>query len=1142
MKKKIMKGKRSLLALILVMTLIVSYSGITVFGADDIDGPVNVTADEYNGNMTYEYGNVTSEDDYGLLVEASGGHAAEVKVEGSVTADLDGVMVSVGESIENQPSKADVSIAGGINFGDHYADHYPDGIGISNDGGIVNVTVGGNIVGGEGADDGVDVYTKNGGQTTVTINGNIDSDYGLYPYVYGQGSREDITVLGNITAEDHGIYGADVTDGAEQNITIKGSIESTYDDGIYVDDADGEGTKQTITVEKGITAGEYGIYVDDVRDGAEQNITVGGDITAGETGIYTYYTQNGAEQNINVGGDITAGETGIYTEYVRYGAEQNITVGGDITAEESGIYVYDLYDEAKQNITVTGNIVAGEYGIYSDDVYDRAEQNITVGGDVDAQYDGIYVGAYYEGTSQTISVGGSITAGETGIGAYAYDGANQTITVTGDITSSESAINTYSDYEAKQNITVGGDVIGEEYGIYARSEDYAETVVDVAGNVEGAENGIKASVYSEGNLSITVGSDVIGGVNGVVVGPDFMYGPRSVPYGFVSGNIDVTVLGNVEGGEHGSGIEVFAGYSNNNINVVENVTGDAGIAVLQNTESYNPNRYFVQIENPDDVEGWEINFEDEENIYIEKDGTIIPLALDFSEWGVRVLDEEGNQLNIATYSEEGDGEILRAWVLKDAPEPVADTTITIGGDVTGNRYGLVVGSTAAIPLMADDVVLDDSAIPSEVLTDVVIEGTLSGQEAAIVLQGNMITEENLHLTVWAVTPDEEGNLVKAMTFGEEEIELVANEATKALEESIRYIIKIEQPEVGAMLTATNSEGDALETSHDFDVAVEGEKVLLKINLEEGYKLLGAYNGLGERVPLIIDEDGNYYVVVPKGGGVYLSAEIEKEKYNVQFVNYNDEVLQSSIIEYGETPTYNGETPTKPETQEKVFTFAGWTPEIDKVTGEITYKATFTEEAHPYDIYMDYGEGEYNGQTGLVKLNCKYGDKITLPAPTREGYEFLYWQGSIYYAGDVYTVTGGHTLTAIWEEVKAPAEEKTDPKEEEKTDPKEEEKTDPKEEQKTDPKEEEKTDPKEEQKTDPKEEQKTEPKEEQKTEPKEEQKTEEKAAESSVEKATAKTTASDSTPPTGDNENIVLWVTMICVSMYALPCALKRRFR
>ena len=43
------------------------------------------------------------------------------------------------------------------------------------------------------------------------------------------------------------------------------------------------------------------------------------------------------------------------------------------------------------------------------------------------------------------------------------------------------------------------------------------------------------------------------------------------------------------------------------------------------------------------------------------------------------------------------------------------------------------------------------------------------------------------------------------------------------------------------------------------------------------------------------------------------------------------------------------TPTKPETAEVTYAFAGWSPEIVSVTDEATYTATFTTITKTYTI-------------------------------------------------------------------------------------------------------------------------------------------------------------------------------------------------
>jgi hypothetical protein len=77
------------------------------------------------------------------------------------------------------------------------------------------------------------------------------------------------------------------------------------------------------------------------------------------------------------------------------------------------------------------------------------------------------------------------------------------------------------------------------------------------------------------------------------------------------------------------------------------------------------------------------------------------------------------------------------------------------------------------------------------------------------------------------------------------------------------------------------------------------------------------------------------------------------EYTITFVNEDGTVLQEELIAYGETPEYNGETPTKAHTDHYEYTFAGWDPEIVPVTGDATYTAVFTESLlHPIFICGD----------------------------------------------------------------------------------------------------------------------------------------------------------------------------------------------
>ena len=62
---------------------------------------------------------------------------------------------------------------------------------------------------------------------------------------------------------------------------------------------------------------------------------------------------------------------------------------------------------------------------------------------------------------------------------------------------------------------------------------------------------------------------------------------------------------------------------------------------------------------------------------------------------------------------------------------------------------------------------------------------------------------------------------------------------------------------------------------------------------------------------------------------------------VTWQNWDGTVLEiDENVFYGETPEYNGETPAKASDAQNVYTFAGWDAEIEEVSGDKTYTATY----------------------------------------------------------------------------------------------------------------------------------------------------------------------------------------------------------
>ena len=66
-------------------------------------------------------------------------------------------------------------------------------------------------------------------------------------------------------------------------------------------------------------------------------------------------------------------------------------------------------------------------------------------------------------------------------------------------------------------------------------------------------------------------------------------------------------------------------------------------------------------------------------------------------------------------------------------------------------------------------------------------------------------------------------------------------------------------------------------------------------------------------------------------------------YTVTWKNYNGDVLEiDENVNEGAVPSYDGETPTKPDDDVNTYEFAGWDPAVSVVTGNSTYTAQFTE--------------------------------------------------------------------------------------------------------------------------------------------------------------------------------------------------------
>jgi predicted outer membrane repeat protein len=155
-------------------------------------------------------------------------------------------------------------------------------------------------------------------------------------------------------------------------------------------------------------------------------------------------------------------------------------------------------------------------------------------------------------------------------------------------------------------------------------------------------------------------------------------------------------------------------------------------------------------------------------------------------------------------------------------------------------------------------------------------------------------------------------------------------------------------------------------------------------------------------------DGKYTFEMP-AADVVISASFIIQSFEISFVNEDGTVLQSGKVPYGETPSYEGETPTKDADAQYTYTFAGWSPAITSVTGDQTYTATYSNTTNEYTIKFVNEDG-----TVLQSGKVPYGEtpSYTGETPTKEAdaqytYAFAGWDS------EITTVTGDKTYTATY---------------------------------------------------------------------------------------------------------------------------------
>lgn len=557
---------------------------------------------------------------------------------------------------------------------------------------------------------------------------------------------------------------------------------------------------------------------------------------------------------------------------------------GGITADTEGVFLsdycipenpnYSPSETGTSTLTVNGDVnVTGDFANGVSVLQRNKVINIVVvNGDItadakanDGDANGVDVETRASGDI-TVTVSGNVTATSqegdvTGIYADTAGGGDITVTAkdsTSAVAQDGDAVGIcacITDGDGDVTINAGGNVtaeaaVGNTMGIFAESMGGGDIAVTVKGNITAeSEDGGSTGIFSE---SMGGGDIAVTAVGNIQVSGDDAEGVRLDVYNYSdekAGTVTAKITGGitVNGEDSAYGIDTYVSQEGS---IEASVTGDMTVKADNAVGIFSDNKggeIDVALKGNVKAEGTESGVG--MNLIALPDGEEYSGTVTFNE-DERYWDSSDDNLyrhedgdTVIYYYADSDGNVYNAWTPAEK-QTESTTRVEVIGDVTATETG------AAICLEND-----------ETKMDIIVDGTLSGETQSVLVSENTIGE-NLTLTVWEIKKNDDGNVVERQTADG------TTEADRDIEKNIQYIIKI-----------TPSQQDIISTTGTFEyegynVAREGETVTLKVEVPAGYQIKNAFSDSDQTIEMAQDDDGNYYLIVPKGGAVMISVEFE----------------------------------------------------------------------------------------------------------------------------------------------------------------------------------------------------------------------------------------------------------------------------
>lgn len=510
------------------------------------------------------------------------------------------------------------------------------------------------------------------------------------------------------------------------------------------------------------------------------------------------------------------------------------------------------------------------------------------------------------GNTQTEVKGNVLVEGENCKGVETTDTA--TITVNGNV--SAEGENCKGVVAAdKSTTTVTGNVTAEgtgSFGVWANGSGGAGSGTKGstvnAGSVT-ANGSNSTGVYAENHAKVTVENDVKAS-EGTTSIPDKSGYVHPVIGVRASGNADVTVKGNVE--VNGTGAVGITVSTTGEITVGGDITASG-------------NKYV-----------WEENGEEREVTGITAVGGVIKVTGDVTSTGTGIIIERTKEMINSDVAVKGDVKGSSGIVMN------TDSRVTVGGTVTATD-----GTGLTILLeegkSTGDVTLGTLSVERDGETGILLD--VKGMENLQTIDD--IIKAMPEINIFEINVKDNASYLW-VDDGTENDTVLGTDISKA--EAMNTIL---QQKVNYLLRTENTSNATI--SLDQDRALENTKITFHVKAADGYQVKGVSAG---KTAVIDNGDGSYSVIVPRGGGVNISAIVEAIIRDQQ-QNGGSSESSASDIEVVSAPTPTQYESEQKQVQQMIRSIAQGGNCVIKSAGLISFnRATFEALAARPDVSVD----------------------------------------------------------------------------------------------------------------------------------------------------------------------------------------------